>query len=74
MASGVRRHVTGSYDVVLFALFILLRLLIFIIYICFFILSTFLPHVQYSSLDILNKIYLISFYIILNIIATYFFL
>lgn len=60
MASGVRRHVTGSHDVVLLALFVSLRSLTFVVYTRSLTFPSFPPHVRYSSLDAPNKTYLIG--------------
>ena len=51
---------TGSHDVVLFALFVSLRSLTFVVYTRSPILPSFPPHVRYSSLDAPNKTYLIG--------------
>ena len=60
MASSIQRYVTGLYNVVLFALFVSLYLLIFVVYMCYPTLPSFPPHVRYSSLDAPNKTYLIG--------------
>ncbi|RDH27109.1 hypothetical protein BDQ94DRAFT_154598 [Aspergillus welwitschiae] len=62
---------TGSHDVVLFALFVSLRSLTFVVYTRSPTLPSFPPHVRYSSLDAPNKTYLIGSHIKLVYLPSY---